>query len=199
MAEEIEKEFKNLVTKEEFTLLLQTFHISNHDFFTQKNHYFDTHDFSLKEKAASLRIRELPDCYELTLKKKTIEDAIETNQIIDQKEANLLLNDSICPAGEVQEALVKLGIHLPDLTHFGSLTTHRAELEYKEGLLVFDHSYYLNQEDFELEYEVTDWKLGKTFFADLLNRLNIQPQSTDTKVGRLYRAKQAIMKQSNKE
>lgn len=199
MSEEIEKEFKNLVTKEEFNLLLHTFHISNRDFFTQKNHYFDTHSFLLKEKAAALRIRELPNFYELTLKRKTIEGVIETNQIINQKEADLLFHDAILPAGEIKEALIKLGIPVQNLTYFGSLTTHRAEHEYKGGLLVFDHSHYLDKEDYELEYEVKDWELGKTIFTNLLTRLNIKPQSTDTKVGRLYRAKLEIMKQSDKE
>lgn len=199
MSEEIEREFKNIITKDEFNLLLNTFHISIQDFVTQKNHYFDTQYFTLKEKSAALRIRELPGYYELTLKRKSTDGVIETNQIIDHKEVDFLLTNNILPIGEVNNTLIKLGVPVQDLVYFGSLTTDRAELEYKGGKLVFDHSHYLGIEDYELEYEVTDWELGKSIFTNLLNRLNISPRPTDTKVGRLYHAKLDIMKQSNKE
>ena len=47
MTQEIEIEFKNIVTKEEFDTLCKSFSIEA--FTKQVNHYFETPDFSLKE------------------------------------------------------------------------------------------------------------------------------------------------------
>ncbi|MCJ7840354.1 CYTH domain-containing protein [Lederbergia sp. NSJ-179] len=189
MTKEIEMEFKNLLTKEEFYRLLKSFHITEKDFSIQKNHYFDTSHFSLKKEAAALRIRELAHRNELTLKKKIEHGVLEINQKIEDKDMKLLIKDSILPEGEVKEAITQIGIPIRDLFHFGSLTTHRAEQEYRGGLLVFDHSFYMDKEDFELEYEVSKWETGKMIFMNLLHQLQIKPKSTDTKIGRLYRAR----------
>ena len=57
MKQEIEIEFKNIITQEEFKQLLYTFSIKDEDFITQENHYFDTETFSLKNNGCALRIR----------------------------------------------------------------------------------------------------------------------------------------------
>lgn len=54
MTQEIEIEFKNIVTEEEFNTLCKSFSIEV--FTKQVNHYFETPDFSLKAGSA-LRIR----------------------------------------------------------------------------------------------------------------------------------------------
>ncbi len=58
MTQEIEIEFKNLLTKSEFLKLSEALCMKEHDFKQQVNHYFDTKDFSLKQKKSALRIRE---------------------------------------------------------------------------------------------------------------------------------------------
>ncbi|MFK4998162.1 CYTH domain-containing protein [Bacillus sp. N9] len=68
MTRQIEIEFKNSVSKDNFQQCLHYFCIKDADFFTQTNHYFDTADFTLKQQAAALRIREVEDQYEFTLK-----------------------------------------------------------------------------------------------------------------------------------
>lgn len=50
MTQEIEIEFKNLLTKSEFQKLSEALGMKKHDFKRQINHYFDTKDFSLKQK-----------------------------------------------------------------------------------------------------------------------------------------------------
>lgn len=82
-----------------------------------------------------------------------------------------------------------MDLAIEEIKLFGSLTTHRAELEYKHGLLVFDHSLYLGKEDFEIEYEVSDWEEGKRIFDQLMQTLNIPIKSTDNKISRLYKVK----------
>ncbi len=66
MTQEIEIEFKNIVTKEEFDTLCKSFSIEA--FTKQVNHYFETPDFSLKEAGSALRIRHKGATYTLTLK-----------------------------------------------------------------------------------------------------------------------------------
>ena len=80
-------------------------------------------------------------------------------------------------------------VQASQLQCFGSLATERAEFEYKKGLLVLDQSQYLNLEDFELEYEVSDYTSGKLTFENLLKELNIPSRKTDNKIKRFYNAK----------
>ncbi|UZN00165.1 CYTH domain-containing protein [Lysinibacillus sp. MHQ-1] len=73
---------------------------------------------------------------------------------------------------------------------FGSLTTDRVEIPYKEGLLVFDHSYYLQCDDYEVEYEAKDAIKGKAIFDEFLQQHGIQKQETDKKIARFMKALQ---------
>ena len=43
----------------------------------------------------------------------------------------------------------------------GSLTTERAETLFEGGTLVFDHSFYYNHDDYEIEFEVQDEEQAK--------------------------------------
>ena len=67
MSQNIEIEFKNMLTEDEFHKFLTHFQITSTDFFKQENHYFDTKDFALKEHGCALRIREKKDRFEMTL------------------------------------------------------------------------------------------------------------------------------------
>ncbi|MBS4198688.1 CYTH domain-containing protein [Bacillus sp. FJAT-49732] len=187
MSRNIEIEFKNIVTEEEFQLLLRTFHISKKQFFSQKNHYFDTKDFALKKLGSALRIREKQEQYELTLKKPADIGLLEINDVINQTEANMLMNHSVFPSGEVKDELHKMKFPIDEFFLYGTLQTDRAETEYKNGLLVFDHSFYLGKEDFELEYETIDRDKGEQFFNELLEKLNIKIRYADNKISRLFK------------
>ncbi|RKJ60851.1 CYTH domain-containing protein, partial [Butyricicoccus sp. 1XD8-22] len=58
MTQEIEIEFKNLLTKEQYEMLLKEFKIDDSKIIRQTNHYFDTPEWHLKTLHAGLRIRE---------------------------------------------------------------------------------------------------------------------------------------------
>ena len=193
MSRNIEIEFKNVVTFAEFQLFLRTFNIQNEQFSKQINHYFDTDDFSLKEMSSALRIRELNDNFELTLKKPEKIGLLEINQLLTQAEAKALLAGGAFPEGAVNNELRQMNLRPDDLALFGSLTTKRAEIEYRKGLLVFDHSFYLGKEDYEIEYEVDDWVSGNKIFTDLMTELNIEVKTAESKIRRLFRAKQAML------
>ena len=63
MSQQMEIEFKNLLTKEEYTRLLTYFNIGPEQIVHQENHYFDTPNYDLKNAASGLRIRILPTPY----------------------------------------------------------------------------------------------------------------------------------------
>ena len=189
MDQHIEIEFKNLLDEKEFRQLIDHFEIDAADFTSQHNHYFDTSEFKLKKRSSALRIREKNNRYELTLKQPATEGLLETNQDITAEAATAFLKHGTFPEGMILRLLTAEGFAPGAFSCFGTLQTDRFEFPYKQGLLVLDHSSYLNQEDFELEYEVTDAKAGKNIFLTLLQSLQIPERKTENKVKRFYRAK----------
>ncbi|WP_042356464.1 CYTH domain-containing protein [Bacillus rubiinfantis] len=189
MTENLEIEFKNMLTKEEYELLFKEFAIDETQVFTQENHYFDTVDFSLKNLGSALRIRKKGNQFEMTLKQPVAIGLLETNQLLNETEASQAIQYNRLPEGEIKEILAEKGISYSSLSYFGSLVTNRVERSYKEGLLVLDHSLYLRKEDFELEYEVTDFEIGKERFQHLLKQFGIPERRTENKIQRFYHEK----------
>ncbi|XXM73870.1 CYTH domain-containing protein [Lysinibacillus sphaericus] len=189
MAQEIEIEFKNLLTKEEYMKMIQQFSVKDTDFMVQENHYFDTPGFQLKERQSALRVRQKEGTYTLTLKTPVTDGLLETNQRLSAVQAEELLDHGIFPDGEVKDFLLNLGASVSSLCCFGSLRTKRAELAYRGGLLVFDESSYFDKVDYELEYEVKDFKEGEKIFFNFLKEIGIPIRETENKIKRFYREK----------
>lgn len=190
MRQEIEIEFKNLLTKMEFTQIREVFHIDDHAFERQENHYLDTPQFALKEKQAALRIRVKNGIYTLTLKQTKAEGVLlETHQRLTKEEAGALLNGTAVVQGKVAAILQEIGVPPAALHHFGTLTTDRAQWTYKGGMLFLDRNYYLGTEDYELEYETEDVKNGKQQFLQLLCSLHIPIRPAPNKIQRFYAKK----------
>ncbi|RBW69947.1 CYTH domain-containing protein [Bacillus taeanensis] len=185
MSQEVEIEFKNLLTKTEFNTLKKAFSLTNQSFFSQINYYFDTKSFSLAGQKSALRVRKKNNNYELTLKQPHPDGLLETNQQIS-KEQFQTLKDGVFPDGEVKSILLLLNISPNTLIFLGDLTTNRAETRYKEGLLVLDHSFYLGKEDYELEYEVKNAAVGKDDFNRLLHIHHIPMRKTNNKIKRFF-------------
>ncbi|MFC5463991.1 CYTH domain-containing protein [Lederbergia graminis] len=189
MSRNLEIEFKNIVSKSEFDYLIESFQISEKDFFTQINHYFDTKLLSLRNVGAALRIRELPNRSELTLKIPQGQGLLEINDHLTEHQVKEIMTYSHFPPCEVLNELRKMEIEQDEIECVGSLRTDRAEIPYKNGTLVFDHSYYLGKEDFEIEYEVANWDEGNDIFRQLLMEYNIKVRPTLSKIARLYEQK----------
>ncbi|MBB2479781.1 CYTH domain-containing protein [Bacillus sp. APMAM] len=187
MSSELEIEFKNLVTVDEFTKLIHEFNIEKKDMVIQKNYYFDTPEFDIKNISCALRIRKKKGNYELTLKQPVKDGNWETNENLEEQAALKMIETGYLPDGEVKNTLTDLNIDCNTLTCFGSLTTKRAEIAYLGGLLVFDYSSYLNKEDYEIEYEVTDKNKGEENFRKLLEHFQIPLRLSENKVIRFYR------------
>ncbi|HAB0360570.1 TPA_asm: adenylate cyclase [Listeria monocytogenes] len=186
MVKELEIEFRNLLTKEEYDTLIESFRVKEEDFFEQTNYYLDTANFELKERHSALRIRQLETQYQLTLKTPEARGLMETTQILGEDQASAIISGANIPVGPVRDTLKELGINHEDLQVFGSLKTIRAEKDYKKGLLVFDKNFYGSISDFDLEYEVSDYDKGKEVFDKLLKEYQITNQPAKNKVARFY-------------
>lgn len=187
MSQNIEIEFKNMLTEQEFAQLRKHLHIEDKDFFTQINYYFDTPTFFLKNEGCALRIREKSNQFELTLKQPHPDGLLETNHDLQPEEAKHIIKQGYIDKQYL--ASLKSDLHFPEETFklFGSLLTSRAEKNNADGLIVLDNSEYLNKVDFELEYEVLNRENGLNSFKKLLKEMNIPIRKTENKVKRLFR------------
>jgi uncharacterized protein YjbK len=187
LSQNIEIEFKNLLTKSEYNMLLREFQINEEKIIVQENHYFDTKDFALKKKETALRIRQKKNQFEMTLKQPAPVGILETNQILTEEDALNAIQSGILPSGRIEDLLTAIKIPISQLIYFGLLKTYRAELNYMNGMLVLDHSLYLNQEDFELEFEVMNYQQGQKDFKEFLEQYEIPERRTDNKIRRFYK------------
>lgn len=186
---EIEIEFKNILNKAQYEELLAFYNIDHSQIHRQVNHYFDTNSWSLKNHKAALRVRLINDYYQYTLKEATTTNiSIETTDILSKKQVTQIMEQQLFPQGNVQLRLNELKIDTSDLLLFGTLTTDRVELPYKDGTLVFDHSFYLQQDDYEVEYETTNERQGLIIFEDFLNTHHIDKQTAPKKIARFMNA-----------
>ncbi|MFD2045359.1 CYTH domain-containing protein [Ornithinibacillus salinisoli] len=183
--QEIEIEFKNLLTKAEFDRLLYRLPFPE-KVDKQTNFYFETKDFALKQQHAALRIREKNGEYRLTLKEPHPNGLLETHDVLTKSEASEWLNGNCVAKEYTANQLSKLNISHNGLKYYGSLTTERREYKKDQLLYVLDYSTYNNQEDYELEIEATDEKNGLQAFHTLLQELDIPKRKTPNKIRRFF-------------
>lgn len=196
MGQQLEIEFKNMLTKHEYEKLLLHFALDYDAIPMQTNHYFDTADYKLKQLLSGLRIRIAGDHIECTIKERSGENAhLETTDSLTEEAAQLMLNGGLFQAPSVLKRLEALKIDPAELAVFGSLSTKRVELDYEGGLLVLDHSFYLNCDDYEVEYETTNEQLGQTIFYNFLNVHDISIRPADKKIARFSKALQDAQKE----
>ncbi|SER87085.1 Uncharacterized protein YjbK [Gracilibacillus ureilyticus] len=188
MSQEIEIEFKNLLTEEEFRLLHDFFQSFSKKEIVHINHYFETPSFSLKKNGSALRIREKNNKFTVTLKQPNPDGAglLETHEAISPEEADKWFHHKIIPCREISSALKQMGIKITELRYGGKLLTNRTEVKYEETLVVLDHSMYNGREDYELELECLEEKYGKAVFDQLLKKFQIPVRKTRNKIERFY-------------
>ncbi|MGX7420169.1 CYTH domain-containing protein [Carnobacterium gallinarum] len=190
MSEQLEIEFKNMLTKAEYIQLLDYFQAHESSFFTQTNSYFDTPTWTLKKLGAGLRIRLLPHSAELTLKTPFQDGLLETTDSLSLHEGQqLIANKTIKLNGAVAEKLVELGVTPQELNLLGTLTTKRFEKETKDGLFVLDESQYEGITDYELEFEVKNHASGKLVFDNFLTTQQLSIRPAKNKIARMIEAR----------
>jgi uncharacterized protein YjbK len=185
MAQEIEIEFKNILTKNEYESLLEAYPFP-HDPVEQTNHYFETDDLRLKNAGCALRIRNKQSGYILTLKEPHGEGLLETHDELTKEEAQSWLNGQPVGKAHVERQLERLNIKISDLRYFGSLMTLRRELELEKSVLVLDYSTYNGQEDYEVELEAEEYEEGKKMFQAILEQEEIPKRRTPNKIERFF-------------
>ncbi|WP_079529426.1 CYTH domain-containing protein [Halobacillus hunanensis] len=189
MAQEIEIEFKNLLTEEEYHKLYTQLDFAAIEQVEQTNYYFETDDYQLRDKGAALRIRQKDDTWTLTLKEPHPDGLLETHHTLSEAEAGLWLKNQLSAPPEVNRQLEQLGVSVSDLCYIGALTTKRQERAYNDTLVVLDHSFYCGQSDYELELEASSKQQGEQVFEDILSTNHIPKRATDNKIKRFFQAK----------
>ncbi|WP_214819509.1 MULTISPECIES: CYTH domain-containing protein [unclassified Exiguobacterium] len=187
MTQEVEIEFKSMLTKDEYEKLIRAYKLENQVRW-QANDYFDTPSFQLKKQGAALRIREKKHGQVLTLKQPNEVGLLETHSSITEEEAEDLFKYGIIHDDQMKQALAPFQLNAA-LEHLGRLETNRAEHQTEDGLLVLDESHYLETTDYEIEFEVTNEEAGKRAFERLLAEHGLPYRPAKNKIVRFMELK----------
>lgn len=188
MSEQIEIEYKTLLTAEQFQAIKAKY-APNQAAFVQENYYFDTPHFDLKHKHCGLRIRRTENSAECTLKTPLSEGLLETTDKLTIQEAEEWLSAKKVPnKGSVAEKLTTLDISISELQLLAQLKTARIQIVLPIGELALDESWYGDNHDYELELEVPEANQGKQDFLSLLEEFQIDYQPAKNKIVRAFEA-----------
>lgn len=163
--EQIEIEYKILLTEDTFYQILKDYHNQIQHDYIQINDYF-THPI-LQQKKYMLRIREKNNQYEMTLKRPIHQHRLETNIILTSQQKEDFYNNRTLH-NEITDILIHENIPIAELQQQFSLTTHRYDIPLHEGMLSLDINTYFNKKDFELEFEVFHEKEGYQKFLEII-------------------------------
>lgn len=173
----IEKEYKCLVSKEQFETLLKYY--PGVSFQTQTNTYFDTADLTVKQLKGAMRIREVKQQFLFTLKLPGKAGLQEFECFVPNDRITTFENHE-----EIVELLSSHGIHGP-FQMLCQLTTKRGIVYLPNAELCFDINYYGDQCDYEIEYEWTKAHDGLTQFNQILAPIHLSyEKNCDSKIKR---------------
>lgn len=171
MSKEIEIEFKILLNKKTYSKIYKDLIKKPHKLYIQTNYYL-THP-NLEKNKMMLRIRQIDDTFELTLKEPYIDSSLETNLPLTLEQKNKIINHQPYP-NTIFTYLQKYNINALDLQQPYSLTTTRLDYKYNDGMISLDYNEYLNTKDYELEYEVPNKEIGLEHFYNFIKPYKIQ-------------------------
>ncbi|PAD38229.1 CYTH domain-containing protein [Terribacillus sp. 7520-G] len=186
MPQEIEIEFKNLLTEAEFKKLYHALEMESAPVIQQVNHYFETKDFQLKQQGSALRIREKNGRFQSTLKQPQGDGLLETHDDLTEEQAKAWLQGQITLGPDISKQLKEMDISAAELNYGGSLETIRREKSYNDTTIVLDKSIYGDTVDYELELEASSYKHGENVFQTLLDAHGIGKRKTPNKIQRFY-------------
>lgn len=190
MAQELEIEYKTMLTEVEYQLAIKKFGLENSAAFTQTNLYFDTATFDLKKQSCGLRVRYLQHTAEATLKIPQSVGLLEVTDTLTLAEAKIAEETGVFPNNTpaISEHLQQKGVSINDLHLLASLTTKRIEQTIAAGKMALDESWYAGQHDFELELEVQDSQTSEAEFLTLLKEAGIDFRPAKNKILRAITA-----------
>ena len=185
---QVEREFKNLLTKSQYHSLLEDFKPLLSKEITQTNSYYDW-DGILQSHKMALRIRIVEGISNGVITLKIPQSSLVglefsqelpvemLHQYNEQKQFTLPLS--------IKEALESKGVVIEKVEQTALLTTHRFEgpLSNNEWL-VLDESHYNGKMDYEMEMEVQNLSLGEEVFLKILQKYHIQREQAESKIKR---------------
>ena len=185
---QVEREFKNLLTKSQYHSLLEDFKSLLTKEITQTNSYYDW-DGILQSHKMALRIRivEGKTIGEITLK--IPQSSLEVLEFTHEMPVEILLKyneqKQFSLPLSIKEALESNGVFIEKVKQISLLTTHRFEgpLSNNEWL-VLDESHYNGKVDYEMEMEVQNLSLGEEVFLKILQKYHIQREQAESKIKR---------------
>ena len=185
---EIEKEFKNLLTKEQYEAIAGDYQSVFTKDVTQTNSYYD-YEGLLQQNKMALRIRivEGKETGEITLKiPQSSLEVLEYTEVLPVDILNAYNHDKqFALPTSLQETLENKGITLQTVNQTALLTTHRLEGALSENeWLVLDESHYNGKVDYETEMEVRSLELGEPVFLGILAKYNILRRQAESKIKR---------------
>ena len=185
---EIEKEFKNLLTKEQYEAVADDYQSVFTKDVTQTNSYYD-YEGLLQQHKMALRIRivEGKETGEITLKiPQSSLEVLEYTEDLPVDILNAYNHDKqFTLPTSLQEALENKGITLQIVNQTALLTTHRLEGALSENeWLVLDESHYNGKVDYEIEMEVRSLELGEPVFLGILEKYKIERRQAESKIKR---------------
>jgi len=183
----IEREFKTLITKAQFSQIQK----EHPEALTvrQTNHYFELPGHQLRQQGLGLRIRQFAETAEQTLKipthsvQRTLTEITEALSLETAKQ--LIEQQTIQSDGPIMTYFNEQALNWPTLSVWGYSTTERTIINEPQGQLMLDQTRYPDQFiDYELEFEVTDFQMAQPFFEQLVQRYSIKPTPVINKVQR---------------
>lgn len=203
--QEIEMEAKNMLTKEEFDILITRFDIQKASFEIKRNAYFVDKERKLREKlppGTTLRLCRKGESEELQLKIPNGDTVEEFKDIVDEKIYEELMEEGKLPDvnhSNVSRKLSLFGIN-PPFEYIGELSTMRAKarLNISEGWekarIYLDESIFLGgYSDYEIEVESDISKEESLrILKEILRDHNIPERETKSKIERFFDYTDAI-------
>jgi len=164
MDKNIETEFKIMLTKDTFDRINADH--KEQTCYSQTNYYLTSE--ALSRVFYSFRLREKNGTYEMTLKTPTDGlGRVEINCPLSAEEFNEVMHGHLID-NEITQLLRDEGFNLDEIKQSYSLTTIRHDIPYQYGLMSLDENFYLNQHDYELEFELSDLEHGPDEFKEIL-------------------------------
>ena len=185
MVKSIEREFKTLLTLQQFEDLINHFELNDIAPLIQSNTYYDTNQQDLLADNAALRLRNFPDYSEWTIKQKIDEiQSIELTQVMcSPLNPPLNLEYTLFDSPDIQTFISDHEIQWDQLHITYQMTTHRWSFPYRGGELCIDRTDFGDQIDYELEFEVNHIT-DETAWFDLLDNFGIDYVLAEKKIAR---------------
>jgi uncharacterized protein YjbK len=190
MEQELEIEFKNILTQQEYQQLYTDFKQDKYVEFSQRNVYFDTPLLDLKDRGCALRIRIKEDQAEMTLKTPFEGHHKELNLPLSLDDAHLM---TIQGAFQIPEPVIEIlesedSLLSRSVIKLAELETSRLETMKDDTLVVLDKSTYSGKVDYELEVEAASEEVGLKMFESILETYAIPKRKTENKIARAFNA-----------